>query len=171
MLQAENLLDQASRLLATVSGAEIDYRRAVSAAYYAVFHLISAAAVRQACPSTPHGLRGRSQRALDHGAMKRAMTPFLTPDSVNRLSADIHVWCIFSRDIAEIAQGFADLQDARYLADYDVMDSEGIVGFPWASNCVDQAKRIFEAWDRVESTEEARLFLAAMVFGEKWKKK
>jgi hypothetical protein len=103
--------------------------------------------------------------------MKRAMALFLTPDSVKRLSAEIQVPCTFSPDIAEIAQGFADLQAARYVADYDVVDSEGIVGFSWASNCLDQARHIFEVWTRVQSTESARLFLASLIFGEKWKKK
>lgn len=171
MLQADEILDHASKLLATVPGTEPNYRRAVSAAYYAVFHLISAAATSQACPPTPLGLRGRSQRALDHGVMKRAMASFLTAESVNRLSAEIHVSCTFLPELAEIAHGFADLQDARYLADYDVVDSQGIVGFSWASDCVDQARHVFEAWNRVQSTEEAKLFLASLIFGEKWKKR
>jgi hypothetical protein len=171
VLRADDILNHASRLLAAAPGTQIDYRRAVSSAYYAVFHLISAAAVVQACPSTPLGLRGRSQRALDHGAMKRAMAFFLTSESVKRLSTDIQVPCAFSQDLAAIAQGFADLQDARYLADYDVVDSQGVVGFSWASDCVEQARHVFEAWNRVQSTDEAKLFLAALAFGEKWKKR
>jgi hypothetical protein len=171
VLQADQILNHASRLLTAAPGTEIDYRRAVSAAYYAVFHLISAAAVDQACPSTPTGLWGRGQRALDHGAMKRSMASFLTVESVKRLSTDIQVSSTFSQDLAEVAQGFADLQDARYLADYDVVDSQGIVGFSWASNCVDQARHVFEAWNRAQATDEAKLFLASLIFAEKWRKK
>jgi hypothetical protein len=103
--------------------------------------------------------------------MKRAMALFLTAESVKRLSTDIQVPCSFSQDLASIAQGFADLQDARYLADYDVLDSQAIVGFPWASNCVDQARHVFEAWNRAQSTEEAKLFLASLIFAERWRKK
>ena len=50
---AEELLDHSSRLLAGDATAEVDYRRAVSAAYYAVFHLISAAVAAQVSPEEP----------------------------------------------------------------------------------------------------------------------
>lgn len=170
MLRAEDLLDHASRLLATATdpGVETDFRRVVSASYYAVFQLITSAVVEQMCPPTPHGLRGRSQRALEHGTMKKAMASFLTADSVKRLPETVRVPCTFSRDLAEIAQTFAELQDARQLADYDVVDAEGIVSLSWASDCLDRARRTFEAWDRAKATDEAALFLAALVFGAKW---
>jgi len=102
--------------------------------------------------------------------MKNAMASFITQDSLKRLSSDIGVACAFSPDIAEIAKAFGELQDARHLADYDVMDSEGKVGLSWASECVDKAERIFEAWDRAKTTDEARLFLASLIFGNKWAK-
>jgi hypothetical protein len=102
--------------------------------------------------------------------MKNAMGMFVTPDSVSRLSLSIGVPCSFSHDIAAIAQAFADLQDARQLADYDVLDPEKIVGVPWASDCIEQARHVFEIWDRVQSTDEATLFLASLVFGGRWAK-
>ena len=170
MLQADEILEHASRLLTTSTGSQIDLRRAVSASYYAVFHLIAAAVAEQVSPPTPLGMRGRSQRALEHRAMKTAMTSFVTPEAVKRLSASIGVPCSFSVDLAEISLAFADLQDARHLADYDVVDPEGIVGFSWASNCVDQARHVFEVWGRVKGTNEARLFLASLIFGNRWSK-
>jgi 6-phosphogluconate dehydrogenase len=102
--------------------------------------------------------------------MKNAMAMFVTPESVKRLSTAIGVPCAFSHDIAAIAQAFADLQDARHLADYDVLDPESIVGFSWGSGCIDQARHVFEIWDRVRLTDEARFFLASLVFGNKWAK-
>jgi hypothetical protein len=102
--------------------------------------------------------------------MKNAMARFLTPDSVKRLSQEIAVPCAFSQDIAMIANAFGDLQDERHFADYDVVDAEGKVGLSWASMRVDQAKLIFEAWDRAKSTDQAKLFLATIIFGNKWAK-
>jgi hypothetical protein len=102
--------------------------------------------------------------------MKNAMASFVTRDSLKKLSADIGVPCAFSQEIAEIARAFGELQDARHLADYDVLDSEGKVGLLWASECVDKAKRTFEAWDRAKSTDAAKLFLASVIFGNKWAK-
>jgi hypothetical protein len=102
--------------------------------------------------------------------MKNAMAAFLTPESLRKLSAELSVSCAFSYELAEIARAFGELQDARHLADYDVVDSGGSVGLSWASECVDKAKRIFEAWNRAKSTDEARLFLASLIFGNKWAK-
>jgi hypothetical protein len=102
--------------------------------------------------------------------MKKAMASFLTPESIKRMSETIKVPCKFSRDLAEIAQAFAELQDARLVADYDVVDAEGIISRSWASDCLDRARRTFEARDRAKVTDEAALFLATMVFGSKWTK-
>ena len=102
--------------------------------------------------------------------MKNAMASFLTADSLSRFSSEIRISCTFSRDIAYVAKAFGDLQDARHLADYDVIDFEGKVGLPWASECVDKAERIFEAWDRAKSAETAKVFLASMILGNKWAK-
>jgi hypothetical protein len=125
---ADDLLDHASRLIAAPAVADIDCRRAVSASYYAVFDLISAAVAAQASPQEPVGLRGRCQRALEHRPMKNAMASFLTPDSVKKLSEEVAVPCGLSPDIAMIAKVYGEMQDERHLADYDVVDSEGKVG-------------------------------------------
>lgn len=170
MLQADQLLDHAAKLLAFDAGTETDYRRAVSSSYYAVFHLLSSAVAEQVCPAEPPGLRGRCQRALEHRAMKNAMSPFRTVESCAVFSKAIGVPCIFSIDLAEIAQAFADLQDARHAADYDVEDSEGIVGFSWASDCLERAIYVFNAWRRVNGSTDAKLFLASLAFGSKWGK-
>ena len=170
MSQADDLLDHAARLIATPAVSDIDFRRGVSASYYAVFHLISAAVAAQVSPQEPVGLRGRCQRALEHRAMKNAMARFLTPEGVKRLAEEVAVPCAFSQDIATIAKAFGDLQDERHLADYDVVDAEGKVGLSWASESLNKAKLLFEAWDRVQPTGEAKLFLAAVIFGNKWTK-
>jgi hypothetical protein len=148
---------------------DADFRRAVSASYYAVFHLISAAVAEQAYPPTPHELRGRFQRALDHRGTKAAMQSFVTRDSVKSLAKDPGVSCNYNQDIADIAKAFGELQDARELADYDVVDSGATVGFSWAKDWVDKATLIFDAWDRAKSTDDAKLFLAYLIFRNKRK--
>jgi hypothetical protein len=89
---------------------------------------------------------------------------FVTRESVKGLSKDPGISCNYNQDIADIAKAFGELQDARELADYDVVDSEGTVGFLWAKGRVEQAIAVFDAWDRVKSTDEARLFLAFLIF-------
>ena len=167
MLRAREMLDHASKLVAVPVSTDADFRRAVSASYYAVFHLISAAVAEQAYPPTPSELRGRFQRALEHRSAKNAMQSFVTRESIKSLAKDPGISCIYNQDIADIAKAFGELQDARELADYDVVDSGGTVGFSWAKDWVDKATLVFDAWDRVKSTDEARLFLAFLIFRNK----
>lgn len=165
---ADELLDHASRLIAAPAVADIDCRRAVSASYYAVFHLLSDAVGIQVSPPTPPGMSGRIQRLLGHRPMRDAMAPFSDSNKWNTFSIGLGIPCVFSPDLAVISQAYAELQDARHLADYDVIDANGSVDLSWASDCLDKAKLAFDAWSRVKSTDEARLFLATLIFGVKW---
>jgi hypothetical protein len=92
---------------------------------------------------------------------------FSTPESLRKLSTETGISCIFDRDIAEIAKIFGELYDAREFADYDVVDAGGTVNFSWASGWVARARLAFDAWDRAKSTDEAKLFLASLIFGNK----
>lgn len=153
MLQAEDLLDHASSLLAAQARDEVNYRRTVSACYYAVFHLISAAAAAQASPPIPNELRARCRRTLEHRAMKNAMASFLTPASLNRLCTETGIPCVFSLDLAEIARSFGELQDARHLADYDVVDlreKSGFRGHPSASTRLSVSLKLGSAPNRLK---------------------
>jgi hypothetical protein len=165
---ADELLDHASRLIAIPTIADIDCRRAVSASYYAVFHLLSDAVATQVSPPTPLGMSGRIQRLLGHRPMRDAMAPFSDANKWNVFSASLGIPCVFSSDLAVISQAYAELQDARHIADYDVIDAKGIIGLVWASDCLDKAELAFDAWSRVKSTDEAKLFLATLIFGVKW---
>ena len=168
MLHARDLLDHAARLVTAHGATEADFRRAVSASYYAVFHLIGTSVAEQACPPSPIGLRGRFQRGLEHGIMKKAMEPFRNKQNFPVHSAHLGVLCRYSPDLAEVAEMFDELQDARQVADYDIEDSKGMVGLSWASNCVNKAERLFDAWNRVKASDEAKFFLASLIFGNKW---
>jgi hypothetical protein len=113
-------------------------------------------------------MSGRIQRLLGHRPMRDAIAPFSDQNKWNTFSTNLGIPCVFASDLAVIAQAYAELQDARHIADYDVVDAKGIVGLLWASDCLDKARLAFDAWNRVKSTDEARLFLATLMFGVKW---
>jgi hypothetical protein len=100
--------------------------------------------------------------------MRDAMAPFSDPIKWNAFSTSLGIPCVFSADLAVIAQAYAVLQDARHLADYDVVDANGSVSPSWASDCLNKARLAFDAWNRAKSTDAARLFLATLIFGVKW---
>lgn len=99
--------------------------------------------------------------------MKNTMQSFVTQDSLKNLTKDTGISCVYNKDIADIARAFGQLYDAREFADYDVVDSGGTVKVLWASDWVDKAQLIFDAWERAKAKDEAKLFLASLIFGNK----
>ena len=85
---------------------------------------------------------------------------------VRRNCCPLHIFIGNFKD----SKAFGDLQDDRHLADYDVVDFGAKISLLWAKENLNKAKLLFDAWDRVQSTEEAKVFLAAVIFGNKWVK-
>ncbi len=118
------LLHQADELAADRAGRahprDCDLRRAVSAAYYAVFHAVAVAAARQAVPRAPEREQLTYARYVGHAAVKAACrwiggdhVPMHVRPCVERLRA--------ITPVTSIAAAFVDLQEAREQADYDHM--------------------------------------------------
>ena len=94
---------------------DADLRRAVSAAYYALFHALAACCADTLIGSSP---RTRSQqawrqtyRALDHGPAKERCA-----------RREIEQ---FPQDIQDFAASFVKLQGRRHTADYDPLPDRG----------------------------------------------
>ena len=91
-------------------------RRAVSTAYYALFHFLGDASARLLISGDAlRDVRYAAQRAYDHGTMKQACRAFsgslpasVAPLMTGPVSADLRV----------VADAFILLQDARHEADY-----------------------------------------------------
>jgi hypothetical protein len=168
---AEDLREHAWTLLDGLPR-EVQLRRSVSAAYYALFHLLSSAVAEQLSPDLPAGLRGRTQRALDHGQMASAARNFSAPGKTPmNLPKDIGLSELISPRLANVAQSFVDLQEARYLADYDVLNAAGEINLRWAQESLAKADAAFRDWNMEKNSEGARVFLAALMLGKHWGKK
>ena len=107
-MNPRDLMETARRL--TESGAsqptQADLRRAVSTAYYALFHCLAAAAADLLTGSSSRGSEWHQvYRALEHGKAKRACR------QQRALRA-------FPMEIRRFAEMFVDLQEARHEADY-----------------------------------------------------
>jgi hypothetical protein len=111
---AEELLDQAT-LLVTGKQNQANLRRAVSSAYYALFHLLIRDTI--AHWSNPAHYP-RLVRTFEHRSMKTASASML-----NRLATEggnfIPAQLAVREKLRLVAQGFVDLQQARHKADYD----------------------------------------------------
>jgi hypothetical protein len=169
MSLSQDLLQQA-RLLAQPGVArgrprQANLRRAVSTAYYAVFHLLSAEAAAQASPSGPEGLRERVQRSLQHATMKAAANAFQSSPPPPRIVALIGA--PIPGPLVSVARGFVRLQEERHNADYDLADQ---FDRNRVQGLIREAERVFRDWTIVRNSDEARVFLAALMFWNLWSK-
>jgi uncharacterized protein (UPF0332 family) len=90
---------------------QVDLRRAVSAAYYALFHLLTT----EAAENWKHqSQRNRFTRMFDHGRMKTCSSK-LSSRPLPTDPAEISV----AKDLKLVADSFVTLQQARHTADYD----------------------------------------------------
>ncbi len=139
-------------------------RRAVSAAYYALFHLLVYESSKTFISGTAHaGLRALAARAYEHGTMKQASTAFaaggLPPTLQQILPGGTPA------EIRNIAAVFVDLQFARHRADYDVtvkltrQDAQALIG---------QVEQAFQNWQTVRKDPASRVFLAALLLWRQW---
>lgn len=93
-------------------------RRAVSAAYYALFHLLTSEALN--CLITGTGresLRAVLRRAFDHATMEETYREIVKPNAGKLAKGlDGNAVPVALKDVAE---AFVEIQQARHEADYD----------------------------------------------------
>ena len=135
-------------------------KRAISTAYYALFHLLLDDGMRLIAPSKPDGLRTIVRRAFSHSdmlAMCRAVQN-------NGWQAKLMSKPI-AREMLIVTKAFEDLQEARHSADYDPAKVfKRVVALSYLET-LDQA---FLAWSATRASPDAQIFLFAMFLGKRW---
>ena len=136
----EDLLEQANHLAhrEPKRPKQASLRRAVSASYYALFHLLIESALKNWKP-----LAGRSEieKAFDHGHMRRTLL-----NDVGQRSGQMQ----------DVAKAFAKLQDQRHQADYR---DEIVWSRTEVLNVLKLAEDSFSSWKRIGNTSEAQQVL------------
>jgi len=134
-------------------------RRAVSTAYYALFHLLTLEATdRMITGHNRDSLRLAMRRAFDHVGMKEACKEIVKPNA-RRLSR-----CMANQSpsvtLKKVADTFVALQQARHEADYDLFRtftrSEVLT-------LVGQVERAFLYWKAISKDVEADVLLVALL--------
>jgi hypothetical protein len=153
----DELLEQAAALAKKGHGRpkQVDLRRSVSAAYYALFHLIVATGCERFLPGGSGSLRPLLARAFDHKALDVAAGRWIEgrppPHWAGHLSRQQ-----LDPDLVQVARDLRALQQARHKADYDIAEVHSrsqVLGHLQA------ARRAFAAWRRVRNSTQATLFL------------
>jgi hypothetical protein len=164
---AVELLAQA-RILATIDPgvpSQANLRRAISAAYYAVFHLLISEAVATLVPVQPRGLGDRVSRSFNHNEMQKICLAVVKTDLADKFG--ILFGSGISSNLRVVAERFSVLQQARHAADYDVGQ---LFSRSLALTHIENAELAFQNWSPIRNTEEATVFLTALAFGARWAK-
>ena len=166
MLQPETLLDHADRLLNGAAHAA-DIRRAISASYYAVFHLLTLDAA--ACVSPGNRiLQSRLRRAAQHRDMRKVCDTIASagPQGPKLLAGVIEP--PIAPELSAVAGAFATLQDARHAADYD-LDTEPSFALARASR--DLGCTVFKDWQHIRNQPNTQAFLVALLLADRWSRR
>lgn len=153
---------QAEFLVGRSDPDEASVRRAVSTAYYALFHLL----VRDAVVNWKHtDHHSRLARAFDHKRMKEASTTIFKDIG----GAQNPVMPAEEQEIrfklSTVAQAFVDLQQARHKADYDIADPFDRLD---AAIHVAHARMAFLNWADIREAVPAQGYLYSLLFRERF---
>ncbi len=163
----EDLLSQAESLaqLDAKKPKQANLRRAVSSAYYAVFHFL----VHEACCvqiGTQHGqapFRHVLGRAFAHTVMKQACTSFgggtLKDAVIKGLPRSPTGNYLIPKAIQDIAATFAELQENRHLADYDLTERFRRSD---VRALIEQARHDMENFAALPQSDDKKFFLACL---------
>jgi hypothetical protein len=109
-INPQHLIDQAKTLEETPAGRPrgVNLRRAISAAYYAIFHTVLSAAADAVLPADKRATEEykRIYRSIDHSRLRE-------------LCNEIQKSNIFGSAIRDFAAIVLDLREKRHSADYD----------------------------------------------------
>ena len=135
-------------------------RRAISASYYALFHLlVDEATKRMFSGHNRAALRGCLGRAFVHGDMKRVAQQFSDGGVSPKLSPGMNRQAV-QPELTRVAATFVDLQQARHEADYDTtrrFTRQDVI------DLVDRAEQAFRDWNTVRKSVQADVFLAGLL--------
>jgi hypothetical protein len=123
ILNPDHLFEQADRLIASPPHGpprQVDLRRAISSAYYGVFHAVLAAVANRFIGSTKQAtsLYSLVYRSIDHHALRNLCLEVtktnLSPKYIPHTPTGG-----FGAEIRGFAEGTIELQEKRHSADYD----------------------------------------------------
>lgn len=140
-------------------------RRAVSTAYYSVFHLLVREASRQAAPPAPPGLRDQVARAFDHSSMRQVCAAFsgssTMPKGIQGLLATP-----IEPELRAVAKLFVDLQTQRHDADYNMTAKFTRLQ---VLALLRNSRRTVRNWKRMGNSPNRKLFIAALLLNRLWR--
>ncbi len=155
----EDLLEQARTLLRLdpTRPKQANLRRAVSAAYYALFHFLTNQSTRTLLGTHQNLIAYRRLlcRAFVHGEMKAACTAFGGGSFPRTMAAGLPNNFHVRKEVEDIAIAFVDLQSKRHIADYDLSQTLTRADVIAA---IELAQTAIDAFNNIDSSDACRKF-------------
>ena len=152
-LYHDELLKQATESADRHPACQADLRRAVSTAYYALFHLLISDTVANWSDA---GSRAGLARMFEHSTMKRASKRISDAKTHPFAGEDLLV----VKGLRDVAETFVELQDKRQIADYD---NATLWAQSQAISQVESAIDAFETWSRIRHETIAKDYLVSLL--------
>lgn len=153
MAYHDDLLAHALDLVHTSPPTQLSLRRAVSAAYYAVFHFL----IFEATSNWGNdSLRTALGRAYDHGVMKTSSERILDTKKFPFAGEDATV----VKTLRFVARTFNQLQENRHFADYNLTKD---LDPTEALTQVKSAEEIFNTWPSIREQQIAQAYLVSLL--------
>jgi uncharacterized protein (UPF0332 family) len=164
VLNCDHLVDQAERLMAPQGAGQprqADLRRAISTAYYAVFHAVAAEAGDQLVGATLRNSPRYQQvyRSIQHKRLRDVCDDLAKPKPPAKYVRHIPA-SGFAPDLVAVANAVSELQERRTSADYDSLfsakTSDAVFAIATARNALARLRNA--------SREQRRAFISLIVF-------
>ena len=164
VLNPHHLLEQARALVRLYPGRkprQVELRRAISAAYYAVFHRISNAVADEFIGGKFRNdpRHASFYRSVDHKQAKTRCEEVTNQNPASKYARYSHCRPL-AQDIKTFANAFPLLQSKRHEADYDPSITLTTIE---AVSVIDHAERAIAAFDAAPA-EDRKLFLTYLIF-------
>lgn len=141
------------------------YRRAISTAYYAVFHLLVAEAVTQTISKGVRMKLGQAcGRSVTHGHLTK-VSKWIQGSPPDHLKPVVQAHVI-PPGLKKIAVAVAELRQAREQADYD---TSARISRAAAAFYVTKAAVVFSDWKSVRSEPATLIYLGLVALGQAMK--
>lgn len=164
VLSNAHLFDQVEKLIVPPPAGpprQVDVRRAISAAYYGVFHHVLTKAADEFVGVVNRATRNYAvvYRSISHTALSK-MCQDIQKSTLPSKLAKVAPIDGFGTDIVAFAEFFPELQDKRHSADYDPFIR---VKTADAKLALSSARSAVSHFDRAEPTQR-KAFLTILVF-------
>lgn len=164
-INPQHLLERADRTNAGPGRPrQVDLRRGVSDAYYAMFHSLTGAIAVQALPNMPPDVAMAYRRTLRHGALRDVCERIAKSKNLPK-PAVLSTLATQDADVRLVAQTFVDLQEERHLADYSHDERFDLVRL---KDAISLATRAMRTVDNRRQDPSMAAFLARLALVTAW---